>query len=74
MTLLRSGLSVPSPAELFEGGFEVFDDFLGQNIGIWEVVGFFEAFISEPEDVGAGFITLMVPLISKIFSDANYFQ
>jgi len=26
---------------LFEGGFEVFDDLLGENIGIGEVVGFF---------------------------------
>ena len=29
--------------ELFEGGFEVFDDFLGQHIGIGEVVRFCEA-------------------------------
>ena len=29
-------------AELFEGSFEVFDDFLGQNVGIGQVVGFFE--------------------------------
>ncbi len=39
---------------MFEGGFEVLDDFLGENIGIWEIVGFFEAFVSEPEDVEAG--------------------
>jgi hypothetical protein len=36
---------------LFEGDFEVFDDLLGENIGIRQVVGFFEAFVSEPEDV-----------------------
>jgi hypothetical protein len=30
---------------LFEGGFEVFDDFLGENIGIGKAVGVFEAFI-----------------------------
>jgi len=35
--------------ELFESGFEVFDDFLGEDVGIGEVVGFFEAFVSEPE-------------------------
>ena len=46
-------------AELFEGGFEVFDDFLGENVGIREVVGFFEAFVSEPEDVEAGFVALV---------------
>jgi hypothetical protein len=28
---------------LFEGGFEVLDGFLGENVGIREVVGFFEA-------------------------------
>jgi hypothetical protein len=33
---------------LFEGGFEVFDDFLGKNIGIGNSS---EAFVSEPEDV-----------------------
>jgi hypothetical protein len=31
---------------LFEGGFEVVDDFLGENVGIGEVVGVFEAFVS----------------------------
>jgi hypothetical protein len=28
-------------AELFEGGFKFFDDFLGKNVGIQKVVGFF---------------------------------
>jgi len=42
--------------ELFEGGFEVFDDFLGENVGVGEIVRVFEAFVSEPEDVGAGFV------------------
>ena len=35
--------------ELFEGGFEVFDDFWSDYIRIREVVGFFEAFVSQPE-------------------------
>jgi hypothetical protein len=35
-------------AELFEGGFEIFDDFLGENVGIGQSVQFLEAF-SEPE-------------------------
>jgi hypothetical protein len=33
---------------LFEGRFEVFDDFLGENVGIGEVVGVFEALCPEP--------------------------
>ena len=33
--------------ELFDGGFEVFDDLLGENVRIGESVGFFEAFVSE---------------------------
>jgi len=70
-------------AELFEGGFKVFDpstqdtawsyalargrperneskddDFLGENVGVGEVVGFFEAFISQPEDIEAGFVAI----------------
>ena len=36
-------------AELFEGGFEILDDFLGGNVGSGKIVGF-----SEPEDVEAG--------------------
>jgi hypothetical protein len=38
---------------LFEGGFEVIDDFLGENVGIGEIVGVFEAFVAEPENVEA---------------------
>jgi len=29
---------------LFEGGFEIVDDFLGENVGIGKIVGVFEAF------------------------------
>ena len=36
-------------------GQEVIDDFLGENVG-GEIVGVFEAFVSEPEDVEAGFV------------------
>ena len=32
--------------------------FLGQNVGIGEIVGFFEAFIAEPEDIEAGFVAV----------------
>jgi len=39
--------------ELFEGGFEVLDDFLDENIRIREVVGFFKAFVAEPANVEA---------------------
>jgi hypothetical protein len=31
---------------LFEGGFEVVDDLLGENVGIGKVVGVFEALVS----------------------------
>jgi len=49
-------------AELFEGGFEVFDDFLGGNVRVGQVVGFFEGFVSKPEDIEAGFVTLKTSL------------
>ena len=39
-------------------GQKVIDDFLSENVGIGKVVGFFEAFVSEPEDVEAGFIAI----------------
>ena len=34
-------------AELFEGGFDVIVNFLGENVGIGKVSGLFEAFVSE---------------------------
>jgi len=43
---------------LFEGGFEFFDDLLAENIGIGKIVGLFLAFVSEPEDVEAGFVAV----------------
>ena len=43
--------------ELFEG-FEVFDDVLSEDIRENTTI-FFEAFISEPEDVEAGFAAIM---------------
>jgi hypothetical protein len=48
---------------LFEGGFEVFDDFLGQYVGIGKVVGYFEAFVFEPEDLEVGFVAVRPPLL-----------
>jgi len=32
--------------ELFESGFEIVNDFLGENVGIGEIVGFFQAFVT----------------------------
>jgi len=43
-------------AELFESGFEVVDDFLGENVGFGKIVGVFEPFVSEPENVETGFV------------------
>jgi len=42
-------------AQLFAAGFEVFDDLLGENVRVGQVVGFFEAFVCELEDVNASF-------------------
>jgi hypothetical protein len=35
---------------------EVIDDFLGENVRVGDIVGAFEPFVSEPEDVEAGFV------------------
>jgi len=45
-------------ADLFEGGFEVFDDFLSENVRIGEIVGVFEAFVSERVNVEADFVVI----------------
>jgi hypothetical protein len=41
------------------------DDFRSEYIGIQEIVGFFEGFVSELEDVAAGFVALMRLIKSK---------
>ena len=38
------------------------DDFLSENVGIEEIVRFFEAFVSEPKDVEAGFVAIVTQL------------
>jgi hypothetical protein len=43
---------------LFEDSIEVFHDFLGENVGIGKIVGLFEALVSEPYAVPAGFVDL----------------
>jgi hypothetical protein len=45
-------------AELLEGGFEVVDDFLGENVGIGKIVGVFEAFVSKPENAEPRFVVV----------------
>jgi hypothetical protein len=52
---LRFGLNFIEPsisgnfAELFEGGFEVFDSFVGENVGVRKIKGLCKAIVSEPE-------------------------
>jgi hypothetical protein len=53
---------------LFEGGFEVVDDFLGEDVGVGEIVGVFEAFVSQPKDIEAGFVTKVVSLSFRFSS------
>jgi hypothetical protein len=43
---------------LFESGVEAFDDLLSENIWICEVIGFFEAFVTEPKDIEAGLVAV----------------
>jgi hypothetical protein len=43
---------------LFEGGFEVFDDLLGGNVGSGRLSNF-STFVYEPEDVEAGLVAIM---------------
>ena len=43
-------------ADLFEGGFEILADFLSENVGIGQTIGFFAAFVPEPETVRAGIV------------------
>ena len=51
------------------------DDFLGENVEIGKIVGFFQAFVSEPEDVEAGFVAVDVSqLIFKRNISLNYLK
>jgi len=44
---------------LFEGGFEVIDDFLGEDITDRGGCRIVRTFVYEPEDVEAGFVAIM---------------
>jgi len=61
---------------IIEGGFEVFDDFLSQHVGIVKIVEFFQAFVSEPEDITAGFVLVGLNILRNqsvpIFRPLNY--
>ena len=48
---------------MVEGGFEVVDDLLSENVGIRKIVGLFEAFVSELQDVEASFVAVDKSLI-----------
>ncbi len=52
--------------------FEIFDDFLGENVRIALIVGFLQAFVSEPGDLEAGFIAV-VKEIKKLDSSPFLF-
>jgi hypothetical protein len=56
---------------LLEGGFEVVADLLGENVGIGKIIGVFEAFVSEPEDVETGFVATEQTSMSPAFSPLN---
>jgi len=44
------------------------DDPLGENVGIAEIVGLFEAFVFEPEDVEARFVAVEKPACPHCFT------
>ena len=51
------------------------NDFLWQNVGIGEIVEFFEAFVSEPEDIKAGVVGIgEFPLVRERFYDRRLHQ
>ncbi len=44
--------------ELLKRGFQVFDNFLSDDVGIGEIGAVFEAFVFEPEDAEIEFVAL----------------
>jgi hypothetical protein len=50
--------SAGDSARLFQGRFEIFGDFLSEDIGIGKIIRFFEASTSEPEDIPTEFTTV----------------
>jgi hypothetical protein len=51
--------------ELVESGLEIFDDSGGKDGWVGEVVGVFEAFVSQPGDVEAEFVALEEVFVSE---------
>jgi len=41
--------------------YEVFNDFLGEHVGVGRIVELFWAFVSEPEDIEADFVAVEKP-------------
>ena len=64
---------------MFQGGLQVIDDLLGENVGIGEIVGVFEAFVSEPEDTQASVVTgdeffVIIGVVELLFIFEKLFQ
>lgn len=50
---VEGGHQIP---EILQGGFDVLDDVLGQQIGVGQVVQVGQAFVFEPEDIQIGLV------------------
>jgi len=58
-TIHRPWKSNPRRIRGIVHGFEVFNNFLRENVGIGKIGGFFKVFVSEPEDVEVALPRLM---------------
>ena len=74
MPPLRSFLQILCDGgELFEGGFEVGDDFGGEDVGVGEVGRVFEGIVLEPEDVEVGFVAFDQVVVGERFEAVRFF-
>jgi hypothetical protein len=66
LLLLLSAQVICDFTERFPGAFEVFDDVLGEDVGIGEVIGFFQTLLSEPKEVETGFVAVLTTIAKHV--------
>ena len=60
--------------ELREGGLEIFDNFLSDDVGIGEIRAVFQAFVFEPKDVEVEFIALDQLFVGETLEALGFFS
>ena len=59
--------------ELLQRGFEVGDDFDGEDAGFGQIGGIFKGFVFKPEDIKVGFVALDEFVVGEALEAPGFF-